>query len=77
MTEAMLPPDSGDLFATDQVSALATWLSHENCRSTGDVFNVGGGRITRILYAEGPLFDQVKFTAEDIGNHWPTLVGES
>ncbi len=52
-------------------SAIATgvaWLSHENCTATGEIFEVSGAWIARVLVGEGPGFltDLDVFTPEAI-----------
>jgi NAD(P)-dependent dehydrogenase (short-subunit alcohol dehydrogenase family) len=72
MTEDLL----GDLASSldpSLVSPLVLWLSSSECESTGEVYNVGGGRVARVLVAETPGFFSRELTAEQLRDHWDEL----
>jgi NAD(P)-dependent dehydrogenase (short-subunit alcohol dehydrogenase family) len=76
MTEALLPADFEAKFTAERVSALVTFLAHEACETSGEVFSVGGGRIARVFVAEGPGWRQDDHTVEDIRDNWQAILAE-
>jgi NAD(P)-dependent dehydrogenase (short-subunit alcohol dehydrogenase family) len=41
-------------FTPDAVAAAATWLVHEDCPDSGEIYAVQGGRVARVVISEGP-----------------------
>ncbi|MER5423274.1 SDR family oxidoreductase [Streptosporangium roseum] len=76
MTEALLPAEFEAKFTAEQVSTLVTFLAHESCETSGEVFSVGGGRIARVFVAEGPGWRQDDHTVEDIRDNWEAIMAE-
>ncbi|MFD8530215.1 SDR family oxidoreductase [Streptosporangium canum] len=76
MTEALLPAEFEAKFTAERVSALVTFLAHESCETSGEVFSVGGGRIARVFVAEGPGWRQDDHTVEDIRDNWQAIMAE-
>ncbi|WP_031160697.1 SDR family oxidoreductase [Streptosporangium roseum] len=76
MTEALLPAEFEAKFTAERVSALVTFLAHESCETSGEVFSVGGGRIARVFVAEGPGWRQDDHTVEDIRDNWEAIMTE-
>ncbi|WP_433244596.1 SDR family oxidoreductase [Streptosporangium sp. CA-135522] len=76
MTEALLPAEFEAKFTAERVSALVTFLAHESCETSGEVFSVGGGRIARVFVAEGPGWRQEDHTVEDIRDNWEAIMAE-
>lgn len=76
MTEALLPAEFEAKFTAERVSALVTFLAHESCETSGEVFSVGGGRIARVFVAEGPGWRQDDHTVEDIRDNWEAIMAE-
>jgi NAD(P)-dependent dehydrogenase (short-subunit alcohol dehydrogenase family) len=78
MTEDIIPAEVAAVFSVEFVTPLVTWLVHESCDSTGEVYTVGGGRIARILVAEGPGWVKKDgLTAEDVRDNWQQITAES
>lgn len=69
MTEDLLG-DLADSVDPALVSPLVLWLASEECGSTGEVYNVGGGRVARVLVAQTPGFFSRTVTPEDLRDHW-------
>ncbi|MEU8207278.1 SDR family oxidoreductase [Streptosporangium sp. NPDC049046] len=76
MTEELLPAEFEAKFTAERVSALVTFLAHEACETSGEVFSVGGGRIARVFVAEGPGWRQDDHTVEDIRDNWQAILAE-
>ncbi|MEU8380662.1 SDR family oxidoreductase [Streptosporangium sp. NPDC048865] len=76
MTEELLPAEFEAKFTAERVSALVTFLAHEACETSGEVFSVGGGRIARVFVAEGPGWRQENHTVEDIRDNWEAILAE-
>ncbi|MEU4539019.1 SDR family oxidoreductase [Streptosporangium sp. NPDC023825] len=76
MTEEILPAEFEAKFTAERVSALVTFLAHEACETSGEVFSVGGGRIARVFVAEGPGWRQDDHTVEDIRDNWEAILAE-
>jgi NAD(P)-dependent dehydrogenase (short-subunit alcohol dehydrogenase family) len=78
MTEDIIPAEVAAMFSVELVTPLVAWLVHESCESTGEVYTVGGGRIARILVAEGPGFVKKDgLTVEDVRDNWQQITAES
>ena len=56
-------------FTPDAVAAAATWLVHEDCPDTGQVYAVQGGRVARVVISEGPGFFSLGLTPEAVRDH--------
>lgn len=76
MTEELLPAEFEAKFTAERVSTLVTFLAHEACETSGEVFSVGGGRIARVFVAEGPGWRQDDHTVEDIRDNWQAILAE-
>ncbi|MGV9777038.1 SDR family oxidoreductase [Streptosporangium sp. NPDC003464] len=76
MTETLLPAEFEAKFTAERVSTLVTFLAHESCETSGEVFSVGGGRIARVFVAEGPGWRQDDHTVEDIRDNWAAIMAE-
>lgn len=53
-----------------------TFLAHESCETSGEVFTVGAGRVARVFVAEGPGWSQEDHTVEDIRDKWQANMAE-
>ena len=76
MTESILPAEFEAKFTAEAVSALVTFLAHESCETSGEVFSVGAGRVARVFVAEGPGWSQDDHTVEDIRDNWEAIMAE-
>jgi NAD(P)-dependent dehydrogenase (short-subunit alcohol dehydrogenase family) len=56
-------------FKPDAVAAAATWLVHEDCLDSGQIYAAQGGRIARVIIAEGPGYFSLDLTPEDVRDH--------
>jgi NAD(P)-dependent dehydrogenase (short-subunit alcohol dehydrogenase family) len=76
MTETLLPAEFEAKFTAERVSTLVTFLAHEACEASGEVFSVGAGRVARVFVAEGPGWRQDDHTVEDIRDNWDAIMTE-
>jgi NAD(P)-dependent dehydrogenase (short-subunit alcohol dehydrogenase family) len=78
MTEDIIPAETAAMFSVELVTPLVVWLVHEDCESAGEVYTVGGGRIARILVAEGPGFVKKDgMSVEDVRDNWSQITAET
>jgi len=63
------------LLKPEVVSPLVAWLCHEDCESTGGLFEVGAGWISRVRWerSAGAYFDPVGFRPDDVRAAWETV----
>lgn len=72
-------PESPALHAwlsVEQVSALAVWLVHSDCPSTGECFSVGGGYVGRVVLAVNEGFHGRPLSPERLRDHWDTVMAD-
>lgn len=57
------------------VSPLVAWLCHETCETTGGLFEVGAGWISRVRWerSEGAYFVPNEFSIDDVADAWETV----
>lgn len=72
MTENLLG-EFADRLDPRLVSPVVAWLSAEACETTGEVYNVGGGRVARVVIAQTPGFFSSALTPEDVRDNWDAL----
>ncbi|RFU37275.1 SDR family NAD(P)-dependent oxidoreductase [Actinomadura logoneensis] len=74
MTEDLFPADFADRLGVDKVTPLVAYLAHESNPDSGEVYTVGGGRIARILVAEGPGWGTTdELTVESVRDNWAAI----
>lgn len=68
----VMDDDAMALLKPELVSPLVAWLSHESCDSTGGLFEVGAGWVSRVRWerSEGAYFDPAGFTVDDVADAW-------
>ncbi len=77
MTEELLGPVADGL-KPDYVTPLVTWLVHEDCPVSGEVYSVGGGRIARVFIGVTPGYtNKESLTPEDVRDHWDQIRDEN
>ena len=64
-----------DLLKPEVVSPLVAWLCHESCDSTGGLFEVGAGWISRVRWerSQGAYFDPAGFAPDDVQAAWEKI----
>ena len=63
------------LLKPELVSPLVAWLCHEDCKSTGELFEVGAGWISRVRWerSQGAFFDPAGFGVDDVQDAWEKI----
>ncbi|MGI5241974.1 SDR family NAD(P)-dependent oxidoreductase [Dactylosporangium sp. CA-139066] len=72
MTENLLGDLAGSLNPS-LVAPLVLWLGAQECESTGEVYNVGGGRVARVVVAQTPGLFARDLTAEQVRDAWKEI----
>jgi NAD(P)-dependent dehydrogenase (short-subunit alcohol dehydrogenase family) len=75
MTEEIFGEQLTAQLAPVHVAPVVAWLVHEDCPVTGNIYSVGGGRVARVVIAEGPGYFQHDpvLTPEDIRDHFAEI----
>ncbi|MBA2281606.1 MAG: SDR family oxidoreductase [Acidimicrobiia bacterium] len=68
MTEDLLGP-LADALAPEFVTPIVTYLAHDTCDVTGEVYSVGGGRVARVFIGVTPGYTNKALTAEDVAEN--------
>ena len=71
----VMDEDAMRLLRPESVSPLVAWLCHESCDSTGGLFEVGAGWISRVRWerSEGAFFDPAGFSVDDVEAAWSSV----
>ncbi|MDI6726171.1 MAG: SDR family NAD(P)-dependent oxidoreductase [Smithellaceae bacterium] len=77
LTEDVMPPEIFKKMAPEFIAPIALYLSSEQCRETGQIFNVGAGFFSRAAIMTGPgaqVGDRINPpTVEDIRDNWEKI----
>ncbi len=65
MTEELFG-EAMDKLAPEIVTPIVTYLAHEDCAVSGEVYSVGGGRVARIFVGVTPGYFDADLTAESV-----------
>src|SRR4051794_4279844 len=75
MTEELLG-QAADKLAPELVTPVVTYLAHESCDVSGEVYSVGGGRVARVFIGVTPGFVDHDLTAESVRDHFDQIRDE-
>ena len=75
MTESIMGA-LGDKLDPALVSPIVTYLAHEDCPVSGQVFSVGGGRVAHVFIGETKGYFNGDLQPEDLRDHWDTVVDQ-
>jgi NAD(P)-dependent dehydrogenase (short-subunit alcohol dehydrogenase family) len=74
MTEDLFPAEYKDKLSVELVTPVVAWLVHESNDGSGETYTVGGGRVARVIVAEGPGFIKKDgLSVEDIRDNWQQI----
>jgi NAD(P)-dependent dehydrogenase (short-subunit alcohol dehydrogenase family) len=57
--------------------ALVSYLAHEDCPVTGQVFSVGGGRVAHVFIGETQGYFKSDLKPEDLRDNWDRVVDQT
>jgi NAD(P)-dependent dehydrogenase (short-subunit alcohol dehydrogenase family) len=75
MTEELLGPVA-DKLGPEFVTPVVTYLAHESCPVSGEVYSVGGGRVARVFIGVTPGFVDHELSAESVRDHFDQIRDE-
>lgn len=74
LTATVLPPALLDALKPEYVAPLVVALCHEDSTETGNLYELGGGWISRVRWEQSPgVFFDGAFSAEDLRRRWDEL----
>lgn len=76
MTESILPPEVLEMLQPELVSPLVAWLCSEECETNSQVFEVGGGLVTRLRWTRSAPFTtnpKEGLTPEQVRDNWAKI----
>ncbi|MBX3184954.1 MAG: SDR family oxidoreductase [Polyangiaceae bacterium] len=73
MTETVMPPEVLEKLLPEYVSPLVAYLASEGCASSGEVYAVGGGYISRVAIVEGAGVGLKQHSPEDVASAWEQI----
>jgi NAD(P)-dependent dehydrogenase (short-subunit alcohol dehydrogenase family) len=76
MTEELLGPVA-DKLGPEWVTPIVTYLVHEDCPVTGEVYSVGGGRVARVFIGVTPGIVDHNLTPESVRDQFDKIRDES
>jgi NAD(P)-dependent dehydrogenase (short-subunit alcohol dehydrogenase family) len=76
MTEELFG-DAMDKLTPELVTPIVTYLAHEDCPVTGEVYSVGGGRVARIFIGVTPGHFQADLTPEAVRDNFDKIRDET
>jgi NAD(P)-dependent dehydrogenase (short-subunit alcohol dehydrogenase family) len=76
MTEDLLGPIA-DRLGPEYITPVVTYLAHESCEVSGEVYSCGGGHVARVFIAEGPGYTNKELTAEDVADNFAQIRDET
>ena len=66
-----------DKLTPELVTPIVTYLAHEDCPVTGEVYSVGGGRVARIFIGVTPGHFQADLTPEAVRDNFDKIRDET
>lgn len=69
-------PALAEWLSPQQISGLVAYLAHKSCTTTGELFNVGGGLIARVVLACAEGVQERPMTPEAVAQHWEEIMSQ-
>jgi NAD(P)-dependent dehydrogenase (short-subunit alcohol dehydrogenase family) len=76
MTEDILGPVA-DKLGPEFITPVVTYLAHEDCPVTGELYSVGGGRVARVFLGVTPGYTDPSLSPESVRDHFEQIRDES
>ena len=67
-------PALAEWLSPEQISGLVAYLAHTSCTTTGELFNAGGGLISRVVLASSEGVAERPMTPEAVAAHWDEIM---
>ena len=67
-------PALADWLSPEQIAGLVAFLAHPSCPTTGELFNAGGGLISRVVLAASEGVQERPMTPEAVAAHWEEIM---
>ena len=67
-------PALADWLSPEQIAGLVAYLAHPSCPTTGELFNAGGGLISRVVLAASEGVQGRPMTPEAVAAHWEEIM---
>ena len=69
-------PALAEWLSAEQISGLVTYLAHPSCTTTGELFNAGGGLVSRVVLAASEGIQERPMTPEAVAAHWAEIMSQ-
>jgi NAD(P)-dependent dehydrogenase (short-subunit alcohol dehydrogenase family) len=69
-------PALAEWLSPEQISGLVTYLAHPSCTTTGELFNAGGGLISRVVLASSEGVAERPMSPEAVAAHWDEIMAQ-
>jgi NAD(P)-dependent dehydrogenase (short-subunit alcohol dehydrogenase family) len=76
MTEELFG-EAMDKLSPELITPIVTYLTHEDCPVSGEVYSVGGGRVARVFVGVTPGFVDPELSAESVRDHFAEIRDEA
>jgi NAD(P)-dependent dehydrogenase (short-subunit alcohol dehydrogenase family) len=76
MTEDILGP-LADKLGPEFITPVVTYLAHEDCEVSGEVYTVGGGHVARVFVGVAPGYTDPNLSAESVRDHLTEIRDET
>jgi len=69
-------PALAEWLSPEQIAGLVAYLAHPSCTTTGELFNAGGGLISRVVLAASEGVAERPMTPEAVAAHWDEIMSQ-
>jgi NAD(P)-dependent dehydrogenase (short-subunit alcohol dehydrogenase family) len=69
-------PALAEWLSPEQIAGLVAYLAHPSCTTTGELFNAGGGLISRVVLAASEGVQERPMTPEAVAAHWDEIMAQ-
>jgi hypothetical protein len=69
-------PALAEWLSAEQIAGLVAYLAHPSCPTTGELFNAGGGLISRVVLAASEGVQERPMTPEAVAAHWDEIMAQ-
>jgi NAD(P)-dependent dehydrogenase (short-subunit alcohol dehydrogenase family) len=76
MTEDILGP-LADKLGPEYITPVVTYLAHEDCEVSGEIYTVGGGHVGRVFLGVTPGYTDASLSAESVRDHLAEIRDEA